>query len=270
MMKIFKSIPGYRSGKGWKIAISSIYYALAVLMAVIVEDISITFILLSLPFILFGFMNLVKQKKPLLFIIGISVLIIGFILLGAAEDGETTSSTRPTVNPTPTIEPTPTAEPMPTPTVKPTAELMPTPVSNIVEPTNKADEQYESADEEEHREAKERTGYIGSCYSATYDELARNPEAYKNKHIHVRGKVAQIISENGLNVLIRINITSSEYDFWTDDVVITYTRQSANESRILEGDIIDVYGVYEGIESYKSAIGDSSFNVPQISAKYIM
>ncbi len=269
MMKIFKGIPGFRSGKGWKMAIAIIYYALAILMSVIVEDISPFFLFLSLPLMLFGLVSLIKYKKALLFIIGILSLMISFTTM-LFSDSSTTSGTQPTVNPTPTIEPTPTVEPTPTPIIKPTAELMPTPVSVIVEPTNKADEQYESADEEEHREAKERTGYIGSCYSATYDELARNPETYKNKHIHVRGKVAQIISENGLNVLIRINITSSEYDFWTDDVVITYTRQSANESRILEGDIIDVYGVYEGIESYKSAIGDSSFNVPQISAKYIM
>lgn len=266
MMKFFKSIPGYRSGKGWKIAISTIYYALVLLMAVIVEDIGTTFILLSLPFILFGFMSLVKQKKPLIFIIGILAFIIGFILLGATDDGETTSGTQSTVNPTPTIEATPTAEPMPTPTAEPTAE----PVHESTETSSESWEDELDEMEKVNKAEKERTGYMGSCYSATYDELARNPENYKNRHIYVRGKVAQIISENGLNVLIRINITASEFDTWTDDVVITYTRQSANESRILEGDIIDVYGAYEGIKSYKSAISDTNFNVPQIQAKYIL
>lgn len=266
MMKIFKGIPGYRSGKGWKIAISTIYYALAVLMAVIAEDISIILILLSIPFILFGFMSLVKQKKPLLFIIGISALIIGFILLGATEDGETTSGAQPTANPTPTIEATPTAESMPTPTVEPTAE----PILEATEISSEFSAEERAEMEENDKKEKERSDFIASCSSATYDELARYPEDYKNKNIGVRGEVAQIISEDGLNVKLSVSITSSEYGYWSDQVVVTYTKSSANQSRILEGDIINVYGVYEGLKSYENTINHTTMSVPQISAKYIM
>ena len=47
-----------------------------------------------------------------------------------------------------------------------------------------------------------------------------------------------------------------------------YTRKSENESRILEDDIINMYGTLNGTKTYDSVLG-SSITIPYLIAEYI-
>lgn len=264
MSKILNFIPGYRSGKGWKIAVATIYYILSILMSIMIEEFGSLLMFFSLPFILFGFATLIKQKKPSTLVIGIIAFIIGAMIVGFSMDDEmSTSDTQPTVTAEAIRE---TLSPSPEPTQSPTDP--PTPEPTEISSEFSAEEIAEM--EENDRKEMERSEYIGSCQSVTYDELARNPEYYKGKRIGLYGEVMQY-QESGLNVtmLICVTLTNTDLDLWDDIVYVTYTKSSSKDSRFLEGDKIWVYGTYQGIKSYKIRMGGTN-QVPYIQAKYTM
>ena len=104
--------------------------------------------------------------------------------------------------------------------------------------------------------------YKDSCETYTYNELARTPDTYKNKKIQLTGEVIQVLEE-GKRIDIRINM-NGVYDH---TIYITYTLKDG-ECRILDGDIITVYGTFEGLVTYESVMG-ASVTIPRVDAKYI-
>ena len=108
--------------------------------------------------------------------------------------------------------------------------------------------------------------YKAMCDSYNYKDIARNPNTYKNKYMKFTGKVVQT-SEAWGSVILRINITKNEYDFWEDTIYATYKYSDENESKILEDDIITVYGICKGDKTYTSVLG-SSVTIPSIEVKY--
>ncbi len=100
--------------------------------------------------------------------------------------------------------------------------------------------------ERESREAEEALGYETGI---TYDQLARTPDDYKDKKIKFKGKVLQVL-ENDDYVHIRLAVDSN-YD------TILYCEYKSNivTSRILEDDIITIYGTSYGLYSYEATSG---------------
>ena len=107
------------------------------------------------------------------------------------------------------------------------------------------------------------------CTSYTYDELARNPNNYVGKLVKLKGEVIQVMEED-LQVTLRVNITYVPFEYsddgyYEDTVLISYQKSDKNESRILENDIVNIYGVSNGNTSYTSVLG-SEVNLPIIDA----
>lgn len=115
--------------------------------------------------------------------------------------------------------------------------------------------------------------YIQSCETYTYKEIARNPNNYIDKKAKFEGKVIQVV-ENGNNVVLRVNVTKEENQFaedgylYSDTIYVEYTRKTDNESRILNDDIITMYGVLNGTKSYDSVLS-GNITVPFLIAEYI-
>lgn len=101
--------------------------------------------------------------------------------------------------------------------------------------------------------------YKASCVSYSYDELARNPDSYVGQNIVFRGQVIQVLEDSGA-VTMRVNVTEGSYGIW-DDTVMAYYEYSEGESRILEDDIITMYGSFGGLYTYESVLG-ASITVP--------
>lgn len=57
-----------------------------------------------------------------------------------------------------------------------------------------------------------------------------------------------------------------EYSY-DDTVYVTYTTKDS-DSRVLEDDIITMYGELDGIETYTSVLG-SNVSIPKFNAKYV-
>lgn len=116
------------------------------------------------------------------------------------------------------------------------------------------------------RLGKTEEEYKAECTYVSYEDIARNPDNYKGTFTVFSGQVAQV-QESGNNVVIRLNVTRGAYGIWEDTVYIEYTK-AQNESRILEDDIITVYGQLNGIKTYTAVLGNS-ISIPYLKAKYV-
>lgn len=96
--------------------------------------------------------------------------------------------------------------------------------------------------------AEEAKGYETGI---TYDNLARRPDDYKDNKVKFTGKVIQVLEGDGF-IQIRLAI---DQDY--DKIVFCEYDPSIVDSRILEDDIITIYGVSLGTITYTS-----SMNVP--------
>ncbi len=115
--------------------------------------------------------------------------------------------------------------------------------------------------------AKEQE-YKEGCKTYSYKELARNPRNYIGETVKLTGEVIQVQEGYFNGVTLRVNITKNEYDFYEDTVYVEYTYPSSNSSKILEGDIITIYGEFKGEETYLAVLGNT-VTIPSVEAKYI-
>lgn len=114
----------------------------------------------------------------------------------------------------------------------------------------------------------DKEAYKEKCEFISYDELARYPDKYKGKDIVLYGQVLQVIDGDEGKMQMRIATKDSGYGNWYDDVVYAGYTYENGEGRILEDDMISVYGSYYGLFTYTSTSG-SSITVPGIVVKAV-
>lgn len=120
---------------------------------------------------------------------------------------------------------------------------------------------------EKEKAKKAKKDYIASCKTYKYKDIARNPDKYYGKRAKFKGEVVQVI-EGYLSTTLRVDVTKGKYGIYTDTMYVVYTPKSSTESRILEDDIITIYGELAGIESYETVMG-AKVSIPRIDAEYI-
>ena len=74
------------------------------------------------------------------------------------------------------------------------------------------------------------------------------------------------VSEGLGSTVMRVDVTQGKYS-WDDTLYVTYTPKDG-ESRILEDDIITIYGEMQPLKTYTTVMG-ASVSIPAIDAKYI-
>lgn len=110
--------------------------------------------------------------------------------------------------------------------------------------------------------------YKNSCGTISFKDLSRNPDKYKGNKYKFTGEVVQAMEQSyfGNTVYaLRINVTKGEY-FWEDTIYATVVIDSGDD-RILEDDIITIWGTCEGLYTYESVLG-SSVSLPKIKIEY--
>lgn len=110
----------------------------------------------------------------------------------------------------------------------------------------------------------EREQYRRSCKEVRYEEVARDPDSYKGKKVKITGKVLQVSEGYRNSITLRV---ASAKDGYGDVWYVTYVRGD-NEARILEDDIVVIYGECNGITTYKSVLG-AKITIPAAKAKLI-
>ena len=110
--------------------------------------------------------------------------------------------------------------------------------------------------------------YKKKCKKIAYNKLARNPDKYEGKKIKIYGQVIQVM-DNGNSVDLRVGTKNSGYGSYYDDVVyVSYTYKSG-ESKILEDDMIKVFGEYGGTYTYEST-GSGNITIPMMYGQYVL
>lgn len=136
---------------------------------------------------------------------------------------------------------------------------------NSSQVTEENEEVEEIKPEPEPVETKE--DYMKSCANYTFKEIARNPNSYKGKRAKIIGEVIQV-QEDGNEVVLRVNMTKNQYGYYEDTIMAGYAYADENEDRILEGDIVTIYGELYGTITYTSVLG-ADVTVPAIKTMYL-
>ena len=110
-----------------------------------------------------------------------------------------------------------------------------------------------------------RDEYCNACESIDYITLARNPDKYKGNLYKITGKVIQVMEANG-GAFVRMDVTKGEYGYWTDTIA-SAIRIPKGSDRILEDDIITIYGECYGLYTYETVLG-SEMSIPRIDAMF--
>lgn len=118
-----------------------------------------------------------------------------------------------------------------------------------------------------------KSEFTNTCQEYSYKEIARDPNNYKGKPAKFKGQVIQV-QESGKTIVLRVNVTAEENEFaeggylYEDTIYVEYTKKDSNESRILEDDIITIYGTLNGLMTYESILGEE-ISIPHLIAEYI-
>ena len=112
--------------------------------------------------------------------------------------------------------------------------------------------------------------YKAECQSVDYKELCRYPEKYEGTKIVVKVKVSQIIDANfsGSEKAWRTYTDNSGYGFYADDEYYMLDKHGGDAVKILEDDIINVYGEFTGLEKITRALTSTTDELPRIEVKY--
>ena len=129
------------------------------------------------------------------------------------------------------------------------------------EQDKKEQEELEASLKEVEKEFKE------SCQVISYSDLARNPDKYKEQRFKFVGQVIQVIEPAaGNTVSLRLNVTKDESGLYSDTIFTTVTIPDGSD-RILEDDILTIYGECEGMYSYESVL-NQKISLPKIRIRY--
>lgn len=131
---------------------------------------------------------------------------------------------------------------------------------------NKQESEASRKAKEAEQARMEEEQFKESANRIAYKDLARNTERFKSEKAYFFGKVIQA-QENKNRVTLRVEVTRGEYDIWDDAIWVNYTKKEG-EDRILEDDLVQVWGTIKGLKTYTAVMGNE-ISIPEIDAKYI-
>lgn len=127
----------------------------------------------------------------------------------------------------------------------------------IVESEETVEETIEETLEEPEMTEEE---YKALCQEYKYKDVVRTPENYIGEKIHIKLKVSSVKEAGLLNGYQKYYFawSNDEYDMWFgDEYIIMDKRYNKDELKILEGDIIEVWGEIANTEHTTSLIVNS-------------
>lgn len=104
--------------------------------------------------------------------------------------------------------------------------------------------------------------YKASCRTIDYEEIARDSDALRGEYFVFSGKILQDAGDG----YYRLGVTEGDLGLWASDVILFHYENSGD--RILEDDMVTIWGRSRGLRCYESTIG-KKITVPEIEAKYI-
>ena len=116
--------------------------------------------------------------------------------------------------------------------------------------------------------AASKADFIKSCSTINYKDAARNPQQYIGKSVKFKGKVQQAVDDGGTQSVLMIYVDPDEYGNYQGPLYVTYDRTDTSAPRILEDDIVNVYGTMGDLETYTTVM-NASKTIPSLTANYV-
>jgi len=103
-----------------------------------------------------------------------------------------------------------------------------------------------------------------SALTISYDDLMRNNENYVGEVAYYRGEVVQVSEIYGDKYVLRVATKQEPYIGYFKDVIwVNYKGK-----RLLEDDIIDVWGRVKGLKTYTAVLGNE-ITIPEIDSLHV-
>lgn len=97
--------------------------------------------------------------------------------------------------------------------------------------------------------------------TVSYDDLMRHNEDYVGDFIHLKGEIVQVAGGEDETYVWRVATRENEFSGYSGDVVwVTYRG-----SRFLERDIVEIYGLVEGLKTYEAVMGNE-VTIPNLNS----
>lgn len=109
--------------------------------------------------------------------------------------------------------------------------------------------------------------YIDKCKIYDYKKIKRNESKYYGKKMAVRVRISQVLEDSGTTWYRAYQIIDGDWDISKEYTIID--DRSSQTPKILEDDVISVYGEYTGLNKVTRALGETTDEVPAINMKYM-
>lgn len=124
-------------------------------------------------------------------------------------------------------------------------------IMNTIDFSNKENKEQLTTEHEE-KETKEPIDETEYETDITYEQLARRPDDYINKKIKLQGEVIQVMDGDDF-IAIRLAVNSDH-----DNIIYCEYDKDIISYRILENDVITIYGVSYGLYTYETVSGNDT------------
>lgn len=125
---------------------------------------------------------------------------------------------------------------------------------------------------EKAKKKKQEKKFRESCEEYNYKDVLRNPDDYVGKKVKIEVKISSVHNESWLNsdkyYFARSREDAEDDYFWGDEYAVIDKREDTDDPKLLEDDVIMVYGTIAEPEETKSLILNSE-EVFCIDMKYV-
>ena len=113
--------------------------------------------------------------------------------------------------------------------------------------------------------------YKAMCGELPYKDLLRTPDDYIGSKIVLTVRINQILNEDFFSdEKYYVGLTDNDgYEWYVDDKYVFTDGRQADDLKILEDDIVQIYGEFTGLKTFSNALTSADEEVPVIDIKYL-
>ena len=117
----------------------------------------------------------------------------------------------------------------------------------------------------------DREEFISQCQPADYKTLARYSVEHIGDKVILTVKISQVVQGGWFDSseYYRVYTDNDGYGWYLDDEYFMYDMRVDDDTRLLEDDIIIIYGEFAGLEKVTRAFSGTEEYIPAINAYYI-
>lgn len=191
-----------------------------------------------------------KKKRGAIVLVIVAVLV-WIMAINNGDDGEESTTSDNTVQ-----EETVDTAVQNKPDKKNTKEVDPKKEESKKEEKEKPKKTEKPKETKSPKEIKKQ--YMKSCKEYEYKKVLRNPDKYIGKRVKIRVKISSVHEKDVLTpTKYYFAYTNDEYDMWSGDEYGIFDKRESGDPKLLEDDVIDVYGEIAKPEETKSLIVNS-------------